>query len=143
MSAPDSSVVIDHYYTLLQARDREALLALLHEDIRVTYYGPHGLLPWIGKFDGKQGFEQFFEVIAHYLEIVEVETLDRVSNASKTVVQCRGCWRVRASGVEVQGNMVNVFTVSDGKIAAYEVYNDTAAFATAMGALAPAQDQFS
>ncbi len=110
-------------------------MALLHDEVRVSYYGPPGLLPWIGQFDGKSGFEQFFEIIAEYLEIVEVETLDRISNASKTVVQCRGCWRVRASAETVEGNMVNIFSVTDGRISAYEVYNDTAAFATAMGAL--------
>jgi len=132
MNSIDSSTTIDRYYALLASRDRPALLELLDDNICVRYYGPAGLLPWIGEFSGRQGYEEFFDIIATHLDIVEVETLDRVSNAVKTVVQCRGCWRVRSNGNKVYGNMVNVFTVVNGKVSAYEVYNDTAAFAAAM-----------
>lgn len=132
MNQIDSSTIIDRYYALLASRNRPDLLALLDDEICVRYYGPDGLLPWIGEFNGKRGYEEFFDIIATHLDIVEVETLDRVSDERKTVVQCRGCWRVRANGNEVVANMINVFSVVGGKVSEYEVYNDTAAFAAAM-----------
>jgi len=132
MNQIDSSAIIDRYYGLLASRNRSELLLLLDDEIRVRYYGPTGLLPWIGEYHGKSGYVEFFDVIASHLDVVEVETLDKISDARKTVVQCRGCWRVLANGNEVKGNMVNIFTVADGKVAVYEVYNDTAAFAAAM-----------
>ena len=134
MNTSTTDATIDNYFTLLKNRDRKGLLAILHDDIRVVYYGPQGLLPWIGEYTGHAGFLHFLDIIAENLDIVEVQTLDRISDTRKVVVQCAGSWRVRTSGAVVSGNMVNVFTVRDDKIAAYEVYNDTAAFAAGMNA---------
>ena len=121
--------VIDRYYELLAARDREGLLAILSTDMTVTYNAPQGLFPWSGVFRGHDGFDEFFAVIAEHLEIIEVVQHHFISDAERVVVQCTGSWKVKANSRVVNGAMANVFTVADGLITAYEVYADTAAFA--------------
>jgi len=129
----NTETIIARYYERLKNRDRDGLLELLSPDMRVKYYGPEGLLPFIGEFNGIDGFDRFFGIIQDNLDIVEVESLDQIASDTKLVVQARGVWRSKATGRDIRGNMVNVFTVADGRITQYEVYNDTAAFAVGMG----------
>lgn len=124
--------IIEDYYRMLKARDREGLLGILAPNISIRYYGPEGALPWIGKFCGHAGFDKFLGIIASHLDIVEVARLATIADQRKVVVQTRGLWRSRTTGKEIHGNMVNIFTVEQGKISGYEVYNDTLAFARGM-----------
>ena len=124
--------VIDDYYALLASRDRDGLLAVLSPDMTVAYNAPEGLFPWSGEFYGHTGFDRFLAVIAEHLEIVEIVQHRFISDSERVVVQCTGAWKVKATGHIVEGAMVNVFTVADGRITGYEVYADTAAFATGM-----------
>jgi len=124
--------IIDAYYRLLAARDRPGLLALLSRDVKVAYHGPRGLLPWIGEFDGHAGFKRFLAVIAEHVDIVSVERLCTIADEHKVAVQCIGTWRIKTTGRDVSGHMVNVFGVGNDKITSYEVYADTAAFAAGM-----------
>ncbi|MDH3453232.1 MAG: nuclear transport factor 2 family protein [Gammaproteobacteria bacterium] len=123
---------VDAYYRLLAARDRSGLLALLSKDIKVAYHGPQNLLPWIGEFPGHAGFEEFFAIIAAHVDIVSMERLSLIADDSKVAVQCLGTWRIKTTGKEVNGHMVNIFGVDGEKITSYEVYADTAAFAAGM-----------
>jgi ketosteroid isomerase-like protein len=43
------------------------------------------------------------------------------------VVVLAGRWRARSTGREVAAQVVNVFTLREGRVAAYEVFHDTAA----------------
>lgn len=120
---------IEDYYRLLRERDRKGLLKMLAPDISVRFYGPEGSLPWVGEFTGAQGFEEFLNIIASHLDIVEIERLDSIADDRKVVVQSRGCWRSKTTGKNIYGDMINIFSVDHGKITRYEVYNDTLAFA--------------
>ena len=132
MIATETKEVIDQYYQNLKNRDRDGLLKLLSNNITVIYYGQDNQLPWAGTFNGIPGFDEFFSIIAHHLEIVNVQQEDFICNGNKVVVQCNGCWKVKKSGSLIKGGMVNVFTVEEEQIIQYEVYADTAAFASAM-----------
>jgi ketosteroid isomerase-like protein len=124
--------VIDRYYELLAARDRDGLVTLFAPDFKVTYHAQPDAFPWSGVFEGIDGFDRFLAVIAEHLEIVEVDQTATIADGERVVVQCAGHWRVKANGADVKGGMVNVFTVADGRIAHYEVHADTHAFATAL-----------
>ena len=120
---------IEQFYRLLKDRDREGLLEILSPDLRVRYYGPKGELPWVGEYIGTEGFKEFLDIIASHLDIVKTERLDTVTDDHKVVVQIRGCWRSKKTGKDIHGDMINIFSVDQGRITSYEVYNDTLAFA--------------
>jgi len=128
---------VDDYYRYLKQRDRENLLELLTDDIVVTYHAQEGQFPWGGKFQGKEGFDRFFSIIKDHLNVIEVTVEDSIVDENKLVNQCRGIWEFKASGRIVEGSMVNVFTVRNGKISGYDVYADTAAFAAGLPDILP------
>ena len=124
--------IIDNYYRFLQQRDREGLLSILCEDIRIIYHAHNSTLPWAGVYDGIAGFDAFFNSIKSHLDIVEVIIEDRIYTERKAVMQCQGRWRRKTQDIEIKGAMVNVFTIENNRIKQYEVYADTASFETAM-----------
>ncbi len=121
--------IVDQYYVLLKARDRKNLLKLLCDDIVINYHSQSDQFPWSGKFIGIDGFDRFFSLIKANLNIIEVSIVDTVVDGNKLVNICEGKWEYINSGYVVHGSMVNLFTVSNGKISGYDVFADTAAFA--------------
>ncbi len=124
--------IIDDYYVFLKRRERENLLGLLSPGIVVTYHSQKNQFPWSGQFHGIDGFDDFFSRIQAHLNVLEVTVVASTADENKMVNQCEGRWQYKATGHVVEADMVNVFTVEDGKITGYEVYADTAAFAAGL-----------
>ena len=124
-----SKAVLDRYYAALRDGDFVTLETLLTSDVCVQYFGPAGLLPWVGRHDGFDGYKRFLGLVRAALEIVEVTPEATVAEGEWIVMLGRGLWRARATGREVRVNMTNAFRFKDGLIAEYRVYTDTAAFA--------------
>lgn len=124
-----SKSVLDRYYTAFRDGDFSALEQLVTPDVCVQYYGPPGLLPWVGRHDGFTGYKHFLGMVRDALEIVEVTPEATLEDGDWVVMLGRGLWRARASGREVRVNMTNAFRFQDGRIAEYRIYTDTAAFA--------------
>ena len=129
MSAESNLKIVETYFNLLKARDRDGLAGILSADILVRYHGPTGSMPWVGDFKGINGFQEFLAVIAGNFDIVEVNRIDTIANERKVVVQSKGHWRAKTTGKDIHASMVNVFSFDQNKISCYEVYADTLAFA--------------
>ena len=130
---PTANEVVSDYYQFLKQRDHKSLVALLAQDIVVTYHGQTDQLPWAGEFRGIEGFDRFFQLIREHLDIIEVTITDSISTENKVINQCKGAWQYKNSGYVVRGSMLNIFTIDQGKIAGYDVYADTAAFVAGYG----------
>ncbi|MEM7194959.1 MAG: nuclear transport factor 2 family protein [Pseudomonadota bacterium] len=124
--------IIEAFYAALAARDRDTLISLLKNDIRITYFGQKTQLPWAGEFSGLDGFDTFFTRIRENLEIVSVERDHIIADSKRVAVQCSGTWRVKHNQKQVSAGMMNVFTVEQNQISRYDIYVDTAAFFEAM-----------
>ena len=127
-----ASSTIDRYYQALADRDRAALEELLHPDLVVVYHAQPEHFPWSGSFEGIDGFHEFLSRVAAVLDVVHVRRREPIEDDRFVVVPCEGRWRVRATGVDVVGSMLNLYAVDDGRITRYEVYADTAAFRDAL-----------
>jgi ketosteroid isomerase-like protein len=104
-----------------------ALAAIATPDLRISYSGRPGLLPWSGEWQGVAAAMDFFARIAAHLEVLEITPLRRIEAAGSVVVVLEGRWRARATGREVTARVANIFTLREGRIAGYEVFHDTAA----------------
>lgn len=124
-----SRAVLDSYYAALRAGDFATLEQLLAPDVCVQYYGPPGLLPWVGRHDGFAAYQRFLGMVRDALEIIEVIPEATIADGDWIVMLGRGHWRARANGRDIRVNMTNAFRFRDGRIAEYRVYTDTAAFA--------------
>jgi ketosteroid isomerase-like protein len=115
------------WYAAIRAGDAAALAAIATPDLHITYGGRPGLLPWSGEWRGVAAAMEFFGHVARHLEVIEITPLRRIAAEGAVVVVLDGRWRARATGREVAAQVANIFTLREGRIAAYQVFHDTAA----------------
>jgi ketosteroid isomerase-like protein len=119
--------VLASWYAAIKAGDAAALAAVATPDLTITYSGRPGLLPWSGVWTGIAEAMRFFASVAEHLEVLEVTPIRRVTEDDSVLVILSGRWRARATGRQVAARVANVFTIREGRIAAYDVFHDTAA----------------
>ncbi len=132
-----TEAVLERYYAALRAGDVDLIRDVVSEDIEVVYQDADKLLPWGGVWTGFEAFRRFLGIVAEHLVIEKVEPVDRFLDGDTAIVVLNGVWTARATGKRVTAQVVNIFSVRDGKVARYRVYPDTAAFALGIGALEP------
>lgn len=123
----NTQAILDAWYAALRSGEEAALEAAVTPDIRILYHGRPGLLPWSGHWDGLPEVRRFFATVARHLEIVAVTPRRSVADGDTVAVVLAGHWRARRTGREVRAEVVNLFTLRDGRVAVYEVFHDTAA----------------
>ncbi|NNC80049.1 MAG: nuclear transport factor 2 family protein [Acidimicrobiales bacterium] len=128
----ESAELVEDFYRLLAARDGVALHELLAPEIVVQYHAKESHLPWAGRFDGHDGFDEFLAAVGDRLEIVDANRHEPITTENHVVVQTTGTWRVKRTGAVIHGAMCNIFGVMNGKIVSYEVHADTASFREAL-----------
>lgn len=119
--------VLAAWYAAIKAGDASALAAVATPDLCITYSGRPGLLPWSGTWQGVAEAMRFFAAVAQHLEVLEVTPIRRVTEGDTVLVVLSGRWRARATGREVAARVANLFTLREGRVAAYDVFHDTAA----------------
>ena len=127
-----SNEILDLWYRAIKAGDAAALAAVTTEDVVVRWNGPVGIVPWAGVWEGRTKVVTFFKRVAEHLDVLAVESVHRVEAAGSVALVLQGHWRVKATGEELFVRAVNLFRFEDGKVAAFEVYPDSYAFATAL-----------
>ncbi len=123
---------LDAWYAAIRSGDSEALAAATTEDVTLLWNGDPSRIPWAGLHDGRAAVARFFATVAEHLEVLDITRLDRVEAEGTVVVLLAARWRVRANGREVASRAVNLFRLHGPRVAAYEVYNDTAVFERAL-----------
>lgn len=131
--SPDD--ILARWYAALKQGDLSAFREAAAPDIVVRWNGPADLVPWAGEHRGLEAALAFFAQVGAALEILSVEPVERLVTQDKALLVLRGRWRVRASGEELTLRAANLFSFKEGKVAAYEVFPDSATFARALGSL--------
>ena len=135
MGDSDNAVLqetLDRYYSALKAGDKNAIKAVVSDEIIVRYPAPDGLLPWSGEWVGLDSFFEFLDQVGAHLEILDVTILRTEYFEGGVLVILKGSWMVKATKRTVKATVANIFDIKDGKITGYQVFNDTAAFGEAM-----------
>lgn len=127
-----SDDILARWYAALKAGDMAAFREVAATDVMVRWNGPADLIPWAGEHHGVEAVLAFFGKVGAALEIVSVEPVERLVTAEKALIVLKGHWRVRATGRELNLRAANLFSFTDGKVSAYEVFPDSAAFASAL-----------
>jgi uncharacterized protein len=126
MNAAESKSLIAEGYRLFQSGDIQHLLDLYHGD--AEWIGPESdLVPFAGRFHGKQGIAQFFEKLTSSVQARRFQPLQMIAEGDKVVVTGEANWMVKTTGRSYDSAWVHVFTLRDGKVARFESYSDTAA----------------
>ena len=120
-------------YAAFGRGDIQAILDSLTDDVEWVLPGPPEVLPFAGVRRGREQVSQFFTVLAETLTLEQFEPREFIAQGDKVVVLGRSRDRMKATGRVVENEWAAVFTLRAGKIARYQVYEDTAAFVSALG----------
>lgn len=124
--------ILARWYAALKAGDIAAFREVAAPDVMVRWNGPADLIPWAGEHHGVEAVLAFFGKVGAALEVLSVEPVERLITEDKVLVVLKGHWRVRATKQELHLRAANLFTFKGGKVVAYEVFPDSAAFVRAL-----------
>lgn len=122
------TTTLDRFYAALKALSATDLATCVTPDFVLDWQGTPSI-PWAGTWRGVDGLLSFVKELNACVDILDVQRLHQLEDASVTVVVLRGHWRLKATGQEIRATACNLFTFDDGRIRTYTVLNNSAAFA--------------
>ena len=127
-----TQALLDRWYAAVRAGDAEALSAVVTDDVVLLWNADPARVPWAGTHVGVAEVSAFFRALGEKVEVVSVTPVYRLDAGEAAVVVLEGQWRTRRGGRLINARACNVFRFRDGRIASYEVYNDSGRFAEAL-----------
>ena len=88
-------------------------------------------VPLAGVRIGRAGVADFFSTLARDQEAIEFAPREFIAQNDKVVSLGHYRWRVKETSREFESDFVHIFTIRDGRIAAFREHFDTAAAAAA------------
>jgi ketosteroid isomerase-like protein len=128
-----SDDILVRWYAALKAGDLAAFHEVATPDVMVRWNGPADRIPWAGEHHGVEAVLAFFAMVGAALEVLSIEPVEKLVTPDKALIVLQAHWRVRATGRDLRLRAANLFTFRDGRVAAYEVFPDSAAFVAALG----------
>ena len=126
MSEQENIGVVKQAYENFKTGNIEAILNQLSDDVDWRLPDIENV-PFAGARRGRAQVAEFFSVLADAQDTRSFEPREFVAQGDKVVALGTYEWAVKASGRAYGGDWAHVFTVRDGKIAAFHEYMDTAA----------------
>ena len=126
-TADDRNVeIVRRGYEAFGRGDIPGILALLDDQVTWQTPGPTEL-PFAGTRRGHAQVAQFFQLLTDVLDITRFEPRQFIGHGDQVIVIGDDTSRVKATGRSLEFRWTHVFTVRDGKIVAFEEYNDASA----------------
>jgi ketosteroid isomerase-like protein len=127
---------VQSLYAAFGRSDIGAILGACAPDVSWQDYGRPSDFPSFGPRQGVAGVQAFFGVLASELEFLQFDPREFNAAGDRVFVLGHSQVRVNKTGQLVDTDWVHVFTVRDGKLAAFTEFADTAQFAEAYRAAA-------
>ena len=126
MSDQDNVAVVRRAYENFKGGDIKGILDSVTDDVDWRLPDMEGV-PFSGGRRGRESVGGFFSQLAESQDSLSFEPREFVAQGDKVVALGTYRWRVKKTGREYGGDWAHVFTVRDGKIAAFHEYMDSAA----------------
>jgi ketosteroid isomerase-like protein len=114
-------------YSAFAVGDIESILGTMSDDITWDAVGPPGTLPIFGKRQGKAAVLDWFSSLAAETQCEPFSNLRYIARGDTVVALGDSKVTFLATGKVVNSPFVHVFTFRDGKIVAWQGFEDTAA----------------
>lgn len=101
-------------YRAVPAGDAETVLAHMHPDVEITYYGTDAI-PYAGTYRGSGGVADFLAAVAGSVEVVEMEPKLFIEQGDELAVWGSLLFRTRRTGREFRSDFAHIITLRDGK----------------------------
>lgn len=111
--------------------DISAIVALLHDEIEIEFYGPQ-VIPYARHYKGRDQARQFFETVLSSVHIHQFEPQEFICERDKVVVTGHLRLTARPTGRPIESDFVHVITVTDNKWLRFRDFMNTAVAAAAL-----------
>ena len=128
----DNVALVQSLYAAFAHGDMETLLGALAEDIEWVFPGPRDAIRFAGNHRGLPEVIAFFVALNEELEFEKLEPREFIAERDKVVVTGGSRIKGKRTGRAADNEWVAVITVRGGRIARYQVYEDTDALAAAL-----------
>jgi len=130
MSNPNIGLV-QSLYAAFKRGEIGPILAAMAADVDWRLNGERKDYPLLGPWKGAKEVEKFFQKVAEHQEAKDFSPRDFYAADDRVFVLGHYDWKIKKTGRAVASDWIHVFTIRDGKVAAFREFNDTARFAEA------------
>ena len=128
MSEAQNTKVVQDAYAAFGRGDIPALLGYMTDDVQWRpVIGTSKHVPFSGARTGKASVAEFFKVVAETEDFQQFEPREFIAQGNTVVAIGHYRATTKASGKTFDSDFVMVFTLRDGKVAAFREFTDTAA----------------
>ena len=123
-------------YELFSRGNIDATIELVDADFRMFEPGPEAILPWAGRFEGRDGFVEFNRKLADSVSAISIADLDfaDIGNGSVLVTGVEDGTSA-TTGRSYRSSSLWIWEVRRRKIVSMVAYHDTYAMAAAFDEL--------
>ena len=130
MSEQENTAIVQKAYNNFKTGNIEGLLDLMSDDVTWQLPEIEGVA-LAGRRTGRDDVRDFFAIVARDQDVIEFSPREFVAQGDKVVSLGHYKWRVKETNRQFDSDFVHVFTIRDGKIAAFREHFDTAVSAAA------------
>jgi N-ethylmaleimide reductase len=132
-SSDVTRTVVKQYFDRVQSSaEPAAIAALFSEDVDWNIPGDVDHVPWIGRREGRSGVAAFIHDLKEQDEPIRFEIHSIVVEGEKAVVLGEFASRLKKTGKVIESEFAAEFTVQDGLIVRYRLFEDSFAVAQAV-----------
>lgn len=129
MAEPDNTVVVKGIYEAFSRGDIESILGQLANNVEWVVPGHEDGIPYAGTYHGKDGVGAFFSSLGEAVVYDQFEPLRFVAQGDQVAVFGRYHGTIKTNAREVETTWAMEWTLSEGKVTGFSVYEDTATIA--------------
>jgi len=139
MSEVQNTTVVQHAYAAFGRGDIPSLLETLTDDVSWrSVIGAASYVPFAGERRGRAAVAEFFRIVSEVEEFSQFEPREFVAQGDTVVAIGHYAATTKATGRRFESDFVMVFTLTDGRVAAFREYTDTASINAAFAPLGAA-----
>lgn len=132
MSALPPEAVIEEFFSrAASAQDVSVIAELVSDDVDWYIAGDVAIVPWIGRKRGKAGAAEFYRQIREHITSEHFEISGLLAQGNRVLVPGKLASRVNNTGKLIETEFVFDFTVSDGLISRFRLFEDSFAVSQA------------
>ena len=124
MTEQDNIQIAQAGYAAFVRGDIVGVLSFYQPDAEFISNGPAGVAPWVGTYKGHDEMMQFFARLAENFEYESYTPEEYIAQGNKIAVVVRSVGTYKPTGKRIESNAVHVWTMQDGKIARFEIFDD-------------------
>ncbi|MFF3331855.1 nuclear transport factor 2 family protein [Streptomyces sp. NPDC002888] len=121
----EAIATVEAYFKALGTRDMERILPHFAPDATWTIPGDPALTPWAGRRSGPEEIRQSLAAFFAAVEPLAFELRSLVETDGQVLVPGRYASRFHPSGQVLESEMILRFTIADGLITDYRVFEDS------------------